>query len=157
MKLLNKLFANYLALSVSRMVSHSRWHIRRINVASVCHIGLIHETALLGHFVANPTNLTIRMPKCVRWLHKQTVLLLLDSGLTSQPSLFQPPVRSNGDKWILYEYCKSIRTASYGTVLMLKQWPNKSFILPSFWRLKSQNTQRRFESLWRTDRYIKMC
>ena len=39
-------------------------------------------------------HLTIKIPKWVRWLHRHTVLLSLDSGLTWQPSLFHPPVPS---------------------------------------------------------------
>lgn len=41
-------------------------------------------------------SLTMRMPKCVRWSHRQTVLLLLESSDARQPSLFQPPAPSGG-------------------------------------------------------------
>ncbi len=38
----------------------------------------------------------MRMPKWVRWSHRQMVLLLLDSLDTLQPSLFQPPAPPGG-------------------------------------------------------------
>lgn len=42
--------------------------------------------------VNNESLLTIRTPKCVRWLHKQTVSFSLDSACTLQPVGFQPPL-----------------------------------------------------------------
>lgn len=46
--------------------------------------------------------LTMRMPKCVRWSHRQMVLLLVDSLETVQPFPFQPPVPSSGNTEVLH-------------------------------------------------------
>lgn len=55
--------------------------------------GQLGHTHSQGH-----GGLTRRTPKCVRWSHRQTVLLAVDSvEFFLQPSLFQSPVPSSGD------------------------------------------------------------
>lgn len=44
---------------------------------------------------------TMRMPKWVRWSHRQTVLLLEDSVEVLQPSAFQPPAPPGGGLQVL--------------------------------------------------------
>lgn len=44
------------------------------------------------NLVNNKSLPTMSTPKCVRWLHKQTVSFSLESACTSQPIGFQPPL-----------------------------------------------------------------
>lgn len=44
----------------------------------------------------------MRIPKCVRWSHRQSVVLLLEASDTRQPSAFQPPAPSVGSTEALH-------------------------------------------------------
>lgn len=80
--------------------------------------------------------LTMRMPKCVRWSHRQTVLLLLESSDTLQPSPFQPPAPpggSTGELLHIHERVANSDTRPQMTSVSCRS--NSPFML------KSQNIQ----------------